>query len=342
MRKRRWVWALPVALAAGAGGFAYWRTLPPDLPPPPSEARLAALRAARDKLEERLRVAVAAHGEKSVAHAPRAGVMIGIPVGFTRSILQQVVTGVFGQTTLTLRNLKVHKEGQVKAKMLLRKKKIGEYVLDVDIHEVQGILKPGEPTLRFDRNRVFVDLPVHLAEGSGNAELRFRWDSKGLAANVVCGDVDLTRTVTGGVVPHDYLLSGSFAVSSAGDVVTLRPDFPELAVRIFVDPSEQAWEVVDGVVRDRPRGCEIALNKVDIKEKLSGILARGFNVKIPQKIFKPIRLPAGISRALEIQGIQLALDVKPTGVLVASDRLWYGADLILGPKKALPVPSDRR
>jgi hypothetical protein len=87
--------------------------------------------------------------------------------------------------------------------------------------------------------------------------------------------------------------------------------------------------VVDEVVKARRKGCEIALNKVDVKAKLGEILGKGINVKIPQKIFKPIRLPAGVSQSLEIQGVKLALQVKPAGVLVADDRIWYGADLTL-------------
>ena len=98
-------------------------------------------------------------------------------------------------------------------------------------------------------------------------------------------------------------------------------------MRIFVDPSDDAWKIVDGVIEEQRKGCEIALNKVDLKEKLGGILGKGFNVKIPQKIFKPIRLPAGVSQSLEVQGVKLALDVKPTGLLVARDRFWYGADV---------------
>ena len=89
------------------------------------------------------------------------------------------MTGLFGETTLTLTNLRVHKEGEVKAKMLIAKRKLGAYVLDVDIHEVQGVLKPGKPTLPFGRNAVEVTLPVRLADGTGQAELRFQWDSKG-------------------------------------------------------------------------------------------------------------------------------------------------------------------
>jgi hypothetical protein len=336
--KRRLAATLLLTLIAmGAGTYAWLRWRRPALPPPPTAERLAALRARRDELSARFRQAVVTHGENSVATAPRAGVMIGIPTSFTASILEQVVTGLFGETTLTLRNLKVHKEGQVKAKMLIAKRKIGEYVLDVNIHQVQGLLKPGKPKLGFGKNKVDVVLPVRLAEGHGEADLRIQWDSKTLAANIVCGDVDLTRTVNGNVVPTDYEVSGSFAISAAGDAVVLRPRFPDLAVRIYVDPSEQAWGVVDAVVKEQPKGCEMALNKVNLKEKLGKIVGRGFNVKIPQKIFKPVKLPAGVSQSLEVQGLKLALQVKPTAVLIASDRLWYGADVSVSAKPAVPL-----
>jgi hypothetical protein len=163
-----------------------------------------------------------------------------------------------------------------------------------------------------------------------------------MAAKIACGDVKVARALTGGVVPEDYVVNGQFEIASAGEAIVLTPSFPDLAVRIYVDPSEQAWAIVDEVVKARRKGCEIALNKVDIKEKLAAILGRGFNVKIPQKIFKPIMLPAGVSQSLEVQGIQLALKVKPTGVLVARERIWYGADVNLAanrggkPKPAQP------
>jgi hypothetical protein len=338
-RLLRWAALLVLFVALAVGGVAAWLAWrSPKLPPPPTAARLAQLQAERDALQARFRDAVLKHGEKSVVDAPRGGLMIGIPTSFTASIVGQVVTGLFGETTLTLKNLKVHKEGDVKAKMLIRKKRVGAYVLDVNIHEVQGILRPGKPELRFARNRVELVLPVQLAEGAGNADLRFKWDSKAFSANVVCGDIDVTKKVFGGVIPEDYRVEGSFAIAAKGEAIQLSPSFPDLAVRIFVDPSEQAWAVVDEVIKEQRAGCEIALNKVDIKQKLADILQRGFNVKIPQKIFKPIKLPAGVSQSLEVQGIKLALEVKQTGVLVARERIWYGADVNLSSQKSPKAP----
>ena len=182
-------------LAIGACFFAWVQWRRAQRVPPPTAARLAELRTERDRLQAVFRAAVLARGEQSLAEAPVAGVMIGIPTILTSSIVEQVVTGLFGETTLTLKNLKVHKEGKVRAKMLIRKRTLGEFVLDVNIHQVQGILKPGKPTLVFGTSTVDLTLPVRLAEGKGSAELRFQWDSKGLAANTVCGDVDVTREV---------------------------------------------------------------------------------------------------------------------------------------------------
>jgi hypothetical protein len=295
--------------------------------PPPTQAEIEALRKQREALQDRFREYVLKSGEKSLARAPRAGIMIGIPEGFARSVVDQAVTGLFNETTLTLRNIKVHKEGDVKVKMVFRKKKVGEFVLDVLVHEARGVLKPGRPTLDFGGNSIKVGLPVALARGEGSARLGFKWDSKGLAANMVCGDMDTTREVTGKVVPEQYQVAGEFGIATEGNVITLRPDFGELAVRIFVDPSDQAWGVVDAVVAEQRAGCREVLEKVDIKQILGKLLGKGFNVKIPKKIFKPIRLPAGVQQSLELQGMKLDLTVKATGLLVADDRLWYGADL---------------
>ncbi len=320
---------LALFAVAGALGSVYWRSLRPELPPPPTQVELQTLLERRDALQKRLTEVVAANGEKSLATAPRGGVMIGVPTSFTRSILDQIVTGLFGEVTLTLKNLKVHKEGEVRVNTLFgRKQTMGKYVLDVKIHEVQGILRPGKPKVVFGRDRVALSLPVRLAEGQGNADLRLRWDSQGLAAKLACGDVDVTKAVTGGVIPQDYTLAGAFKIARAGSAITLLPDFPEdLRVRIRVDPSEQAWRAVEEVVKDQRAVCEAALNKIDIKEVLGNVLGKGFNVRIPHKLIKPIRLPAGLKQSLDIQGIKLALKLKLTGLLVSEKRIWYGADI---------------
>jgi len=238
--RRRALLALLLVVAA-VSGVLYWRSRQAVLPPPPTEAQLAALTARRDALQVRLREAIVANGEKSLARAPRGDVMIGIPTSFTRAILEQIVTGLFDGMTLTLKNLKVHKEGEVKVKVIVGKKRVGSYALDVLIHQVRGVLEPGRPDLRFTRDRVAVSLPVRLASGEGNADIRLRWDSRGLLANSVCGDTDVTKAVTGGVIPQDYVLAGAFRIATAGEAIAL----PEFGGRLAVDDVYEGDDAVD-------------------------------------------------------------------------------------------------
>lgn len=52
-----------------------------------------------------------------------------------------IVTGLFNNMTLTLKNLK---GGEAKVKAGFGKKTVGKYILDVQIHRVQGVLRPGQ------------------------------------------------------------------------------------------------------------------------------------------------------------------------------------------------------
>jgi hypothetical protein len=327
-----------LAALTGAGLFIDRHLNRPAPPPTPEE--ISALRKKQEELNLRIRNALVAAGEKNLGKAPKAGILLGIPETFTRSIVQQVVTGLFRETTLTLRNIRVHKTGGVKVKMLLRKKQVGEFVLDVLVHEARGTLRPGEPRIDYGKAGIKLSLPVALAEGEGRARLAFKWDSKGLAANMVCGDLDTVEEVSGKVVPEQYHVEGVFGLSTDGTAITLKPDFGELAVRLYVDPSDQAWGVVDRVVSEQRAACREVLEKVDIKKILGNLLGKGFNIKIPKKIFKPIRLPAGVSQSLDLQGVRLDLAVKTTALVVTDDRLWYGAELRAtkaGAKPAAPA-----
>jgi hypothetical protein len=104
-------------------------------------------------------------------------------------------------------------------------------------------------------------------------------------------------------------------------------------IRVAIAPSEQTWAIVEDVIRDRNKSCEIALGAIDIQAKLMEIVGRGFDVRVPQKIFAPIRLPAGVSQSLRIQDVDVDLTARPTAILLAGDRLWYGADVTVHSRK---------
>lgn len=314
---------LLAAIAVAAG--AVWLSSRPTPPPPPSEEELAALDARRVALQKQIDELIR-KDDQGLDQAPPAGILIGMPTRLTGRVVSQVVTGLFGETTLTLRNLKARVSKDVRAKLLIKKRTIGHIDLEVDIHEVQGLLEPGQPELTFGGNRVGIRLPVRVARGSGRATLHAKWDSKGIA-NAVCGDVEVHPEVSGTVVPTDYEIEGGFRFAVRGGRIVLTPDFGELAVRIFVKADEESWQVVEKVVEERNAVCRTALDKVDLRAQLEKVLGKGFNVKIPPKIFKPVSLPAGIEKSLEMQGVKLTLAVVPTELVITPERMWYGADV---------------
>src|SRR5262249_40297069 len=142
--------------------------------------------------------------------------------------------------------------------------------------------------------------------------------------------VDVTKEVTGRVRPGHYEVKGSFALSVEGGGLTLTPEFPDLALPLFVEPSDEAWKVVDEVVAEQRAGCRRALGSVDLKALLGRVLEKGFEVKVPRSVVRPIHLPAGLRQSLDVQGVKLDLDLRTTGLVVDEERLWYGADVSTG------------
>lgn len=292
----------------------------------PSPSEIAALRAERQAIQDRFLALTESMPELSLREAPAAGLLIGIPTEFTRDLAQQVVSGLFGQLTLRLRNLKVSKADDVQARLLFGQRTIGQFVLDVSIAEVVTTLRPQRPKVTFTKNRLGVSLKVSLVEGRGKALVQLHWDSRGVA-NAICGDIEASRELHGTVAPADYAVEGSFAVAAEGGQVLLQPRFGDVVVKLRIRPSAEAWQVVDALVEQQGALCRAALRKVDVKQKLQEIVERGFSVKLPRRLFREIRLPAGVRQSLDLQGVAVTLNIKPVGVVVTKHRIWYGADV---------------
>src|SRR5262249_15096210 len=112
--KRFFTWVFILLVLGGGSAWLYLRLLPPP-PPPPPPGEIERLTALREALGEQFKELVVEGGEKSLERAPRGDIMIGLPTSLTRGIAEKVTTGLFGETTVRLQNLKVHKEGEVKA-----------------------------------------------------------------------------------------------------------------------------------------------------------------------------------------------------------------------------------
>jgi hypothetical protein len=281
-----------------------------------------ALQKERDALRSRL-------GELMVKDArlqgmPDSSVRVGVPTSLARTLIERVLAGVADQVTLRLGNLKARKEGTVKKIVT-----VGTYVLEVTVVDVTGKLQAGKPDLQFGGNQVAVTLPVTVASGTGRADVRFKWDGKNVSG-AVCGDMDVTRQVTGAVKPMTHTARGSLALATAGGQILARPRFPETRVRLEVEPSKESWASIQALLDEKGGVCGFVLDKVDIPQVIRENLGKGFSVKLPVEKLKPVAVPVGIQQQVEVGDRTLTLDVAVGGLAITEHSIWLGAHVRVG------------
>jgi hypothetical protein len=302
---------------------ALWGRAQP--PARPAAVDLAVLEEERDAL--RARLAALREKDERLREAPAADVVIGMPVAFAGGLVRHVTAGYLDQVEISLRDISLHKEAEVETRAgLLGRVRPGRYTLDVKLHEVRALLRPGEPALAVKGQGVTLDLPVTLAEGQGRATVEFAWDSRGLG-KLLCEDFKVSQAVVGRVVPARYRARGSFAFALEDDALVAVPRFPDLRVNVHVEPSEATWQGLDRAIEERSWRCEAALRKVKVARLVQGVLAKGFDVTVPRSVFRPVRLPAGVQQSLSLEGRHYALRARARDLRITARDVWYGADV---------------
>lgn len=258
---------------------------------------------------------------------PQGDVVLVVPTVFLRSVIERVFEDVVGNVKLSLRGLKAHIAKSVKKVI-----PIGDFVLDIDIHEVRGLLSPGQPELRFGGDRVAMTLPVRLREGRGEATLHFVWDGKNLA-DLTCGDLDVTQKVNGTVIPADYTVSGAMNVRTRGNQIVCTPEFPETRLLIRVKPSQASWDSVNAILAEKHGVCGWVLDMVDVPAMLSGMLEeKGFKVKIPMNKIPAFVMPAGVRDSVRVGDRTLRFETRTNSLRLDAEAIWYSADVTMRPR----------
>ena len=323
--------ALAGAALLFAGGFVYVRFW---MGPGPRE--LQRLRRERQVLSERLegRLRERAH----LWDKPGTTVLIGVPSRLAESLAGDVIVGLVPEVKLTLRDLRVSKEDEVHATMVVGRRTVGRFVLNVDLDEVKVTLRPGKPRLAFANDRIRVSLPVKVAEGSARGRLRFRWDARGMAG-AVCGDFDVTQDVAGSAVPHTHVLEGAVGLADEGRSLVAKPELGEVTLKVPIAPSAETWRFVDHLIAGRSGLCRAALKTADLRERIRDLLARGVNVTVPGHLLtREVHLPAAIEQSIALPGRAIRLEVRPAGFTLLPTRLWYGASVELREDATPDVP----
>jgi len=285
------------------------------------QAHIAELTMERDRL--RAQVIAAVGNDPQLAGIPDQQLRIGVPTTLAHQLVSTFVTGVADQVTLELGNLRVRRQGSVRRIVTL-----GEYDLNVRVTRVTARLAAGAPDLRFGGNQVRLALPVRVASGSGSAAIDFQWDGRNIGG-AVCGDMEMREVVTGTVVPATYRLAGTLLLSTTKEAIVVTPRLPSLRVKIRVQPSKASWDLVQKLLDDKGGVCGFVLDRVNIRESLEGLFARGFDVRLPIERVKPLALPVGIAQTMEVRGTPITIDVTDGGLTITTRMIWLGANVTL-------------
>lgn len=331
MRRLRRAALAAVLLVAGGFGYArYWWGPGPEA----LERERRAVHRLAQQLEARLRE------QARLRDGAGESVLVGIPAGVAERLAGEALGGLGSGIRVELRDLRFRKADELRARLLAGRRTIGRFVLSLHVLEVHALLRPAPPRLSFEADRVRLALPVVVADGAGRARLRFKWDGRGMAG-AVCGDLEVTRELAASVPRRTHTLEGSIRLALDGDGTGLvaRPELGDVELRLPIEPSAEAWRFVDEVIAGRGALCRAALGRVDVPAKLRALLARGIRVKIPRRVLeRELRVPVAVAREVSVPGGSLRLLVRPNDLVLAPDRLWYGANVELAARGSRPPP----
>lgn len=320
MNRRRALYATAVLAALVVGTGCSRKSSPEQVERWNAEIRQ--LQAEQDSLRNRSAALVQA--DARIQNLPKGDVVIAVPTAFLRSVIERLFTDVVSNVTLSLSGIKARVAKSVKKVVT-----VGEFVVDVEITEVIGKLKPGQPEIKFGGNKASMSLPVEVIEGHGEAIIHFVWDGKNVAG-ITCGDMDVTQKVSGNVIPSAYLVTGelSFAIREKQVIGTLA--FPETKLNIRVTPSQESWDAINAILEEKGGVCGWVLDKVNVPNLLENLVQnKGFNVKLPLDKIKPFALPAGASESVKLGNRILALDAQTNTIRIDADAIWYSASVAL-------------
>ena len=282
------------------------------------DADIRRLEARRDSLQERL--VILAADDSLVQRMPHGDVVIMIPTSPVRDLIERVFDDVAGNVTLRLRGLKAHV-----AKKVTKIVTIGEFTVDVNIDEVVGKLGPDKPDIVFADDRIRMSLPVRVSEGHGKSTIRFVWDGKNIA-DLACGDMDVTRVVSGDVIPARYVVAGTLQLGMRGSQIVCTPKFPPTQIRIRVEPSKASWATIDSLLAEKQGVCGFVLDKVDVPSILKRITEeKGFNVRLPVHKIRPFTIPAGIRDSVTVGERTIAVATSSNSIRIDPDAILYSA-----------------
>jgi len=168
---------------------------------------------------------------------------------------------------------------------------------------------------------------VLLEEGQGTAAVHFRWKSRGVA-KLVCRSFEAHQEIAGRVKPDEYPVRGSVLLAAVKDALTATPRF-DPAFRVNVDLGAESWARVRAALeaQDEITRCGLGLDPDKVFDRLQALVRKGFIVRLPRKLLRTVRLPAGLTQSVDVQGRRVGLAVAQDALHITPDGLWYSVGI---------------
>jgi hypothetical protein len=207
--------------------------------------------------------------------------------------------------------------------------KVGGWRVQVRVDQLRGTLRAGAPWIRPEgSDRLRVRIPVDVLPARGRVGIHLSWDSAGLA-NFVCRDFELARDLEGRVLRQRHFVEGAFKVSFDGGTLRASPLFPGRKLRLKLDLTPESWQTVEAALRsqDSLGRCGLLMNPERGMERLRALAEQGIGVKLPDKLFRSVELPAQVVKAVTIAERPVELDARTRGLRFVPGMLWSSASM---------------
>ncbi len=299
-------------------------------PPPIAEPeRMAALERTYEDLHKRLEAAAEKDPLVAAAFADRGSVVVAIRASLLEELAGNVAKRYLDNVKVDLENVHAKSSGEVRRKTFLGKVKVGAWSVSVVLGDLVGDLRAGTPKVSLRApNMIDLEIPVNVQETFGDATLDFGWDSSGLA-NMVCKDFELNRGIRGRVLPQKHVINGAMRLANSGASLTATPIFPDRKVRLQLDLTPDSWTIIEEALRsqDTSGTCGTFMNPEQGLTFLKGLAAKGVNVKLPESIFRTVRLPASLQQEVTVNRRVLSLKIQGESLRIEAKTLWSSASI---------------
>ncbi len=299
------------------------------------EQRVARLQHEVSQLRQRFLVAAERDPQVLKGSVAQGHLTAAIPPAVFEDVVRRVAAHYLDRVDVLLDGVKVEKSGEIHKDTFLGKIHAGDWNAFIWFPHIRGALRAGVPRVRLPGgNRVLVEMPVHLERGSGTAQVHFKWDSRSIV-NIFCRDFEVTQEVKGTIEHRDYPVTGRFTMAAEPDDLRALPSFDD-RFRIHPVLSAASWAAIRAALeaQNTVERCGMGLHPDNVVAQLDARVKEGFVVKLPRKLFRPVRLPTRLTPTVDVQDREVDVELTQSRLEAGPDGVWYGVWV----KATLPGP----